>query len=133
MFVTPPLLHELVRIRAAHINSDWPVDFEGDGPRGTSDHDPQVARYRNVPTIERLEALGNYYAASGAITRPIATRLLLKELEQARRFETEGKSIAYKAQLLAFKLVVEGFAPQSMTRSAADALKHETSLLFALH
>jgi uncharacterized protein len=133
LFVTPSLLHELVQIRAAHINSDWPLDFPGDGPRGTSDHDPQVARYRNVPTIERLTALVNYYAASGAITRPITTRVLLKELDRAGRFAMAGKPLAYTLQLLAFQLVVEGFAPQSITRAAANALKHETSLLLALH
>jgi predicted extracellular nuclease len=45
IFVTPSLLDDLVKSRVAHINADWPADFEGDGPRGTSDHDPQVARF----------------------------------------------------------------------------------------
>jgi hypothetical protein len=34
-----------VQIRAAHVNAGWPADFPGDGPRGLSDHDPQVARF----------------------------------------------------------------------------------------
>lgn len=46
LFVTPSLRARLARMGAAHINSDWPVDFDGDGPRGTSDHDPQVAEFR---------------------------------------------------------------------------------------
>jgi len=34
-----------VTVRSAHVNADWPADFEGDGPRGASDHDPMVAVY----------------------------------------------------------------------------------------
>ncbi len=32
-------------MRAAHVNAGWPADFDGDGARGLSDHDPQVARF----------------------------------------------------------------------------------------
>jgi hypothetical protein len=32
-------------VREAHINADWPADFDGDGPRGTSDLDPPAARF----------------------------------------------------------------------------------------
>lgn len=45
LFVTASLLEDLTQARVAHINSDWPADYDGDGPRGTSDHDPQVARF----------------------------------------------------------------------------------------
>jgi predicted extracellular nuclease len=45
LFVTPALHSELAGVRIAHINADWPADFDGDGPRGTSDHDPPVARF----------------------------------------------------------------------------------------
>jgi hypothetical protein len=45
LFVTPALFAELTQMRAAHVNSDWPADFDGDGPRGASDHDPQVATF----------------------------------------------------------------------------------------
>jgi hypothetical protein len=54
VFVTTSLLDDLTQARMAHINSDWPADYTGDGPRGTSDHDPVVARFcRDVtpPTI----------------------------------------------------------------------------------
>lgn len=46
LFVTPRLRSELVRVWAAHVNSDWPQDHSGDGPRGSSDHDPQGADFR---------------------------------------------------------------------------------------
>jgi predicted extracellular nuclease len=50
MFTTDSLFGDLVVARHAHVNSDWPADEAGDGPHGTSDHDPLVARFRNVPT-----------------------------------------------------------------------------------
>jgi predicted extracellular nuclease len=45
LFVNPALNRDLVQIRAAHVDAGWPADFTGDGPRGVSDHDPQVARF----------------------------------------------------------------------------------------
>jgi hypothetical protein len=50
LFVTTPLLGELVQVREAHVNADYPADYHGDGPRGTSDHDPPVARFA-LPTV----------------------------------------------------------------------------------
>ena len=34
-----------MQVRTAHVNAGWPADFPGDGARGLSDHDPQVARF----------------------------------------------------------------------------------------
>jgi hypothetical protein len=45
VFVNDALHADLVQIRAAHVNAGWPADHPGDGPRGLSDHDPQVARF----------------------------------------------------------------------------------------
>ena len=45
------LYGDLVHMRAAHINAGWPADFADDGPRGVSDHDPQVARFRSRATL----------------------------------------------------------------------------------
>ena len=47
IFVNEALHGDLVRMRAAHVNAGWPADFDGDGPRGVSDHDPQIARFRS--------------------------------------------------------------------------------------
>jgi uncharacterized protein len=44
LFVTQNVHGELEDMRVAHINADWPADHPGDGARGTSDHDPPVAR-----------------------------------------------------------------------------------------
>jgi hypothetical protein len=45
LFVNGPAHDDLVQMRAAHVNAGWPADFPGDGARGLSDHDPQVARF----------------------------------------------------------------------------------------
>lgn len=45
LFVTARLRSDLVGVWAAHVNSDWPQDHSGDGPRGSSDHDPQGADF----------------------------------------------------------------------------------------
>jgi predicted extracellular nuclease len=51
LFVNEPLHDDLVQMRAAHVNADWPADHPGDGPRGLSDHDPQVARFATRPSV----------------------------------------------------------------------------------
>ncbi len=51
LFVTPALHADLVEMRAAHVNSDWPAEHAADGSRGSSDHDPQVARFRSTVTL----------------------------------------------------------------------------------
>jgi uncharacterized protein len=51
LFVNDNLHADLVQIRAAHINADWPAAYEGDGYRGSSDHDPQVARFRSRASL----------------------------------------------------------------------------------
>jgi uncharacterized protein len=47
LFTNDALYGDLVQMRAAHVNAGWPADFDGDGFRGASDHDPQVARFRS--------------------------------------------------------------------------------------
>jgi len=129
MLAISPLLDELTQVRAAHINSDWPADYDGDGPRGTSDHDPQVANYVLLPTLDRLESLVRYYDARGDITGRNTTRILLDRLERARRFKDAGKQDAYESQLEAFVFQVQDFAPEHITQVAADVLVQEATLL----
>jgi predicted extracellular nuclease len=47
IWVNDALYADLVQMRAAHVNAGWPADYSGDGPRGVSDHDPQIARFRS--------------------------------------------------------------------------------------
>jgi predicted extracellular nuclease len=51
LFVNGPLYGDLVQMRAAHITADWTPGYDGDGSRGSSDHDPQVARFRSRPAL----------------------------------------------------------------------------------
>ncbi|RKN44219.1 lamin tail domain-containing protein [Micromonospora endolithica] len=51
LFVNESLHGDLVQMRAAHINADWPAEYAGDGSRGSSDHDPQVARFRSRASV----------------------------------------------------------------------------------
>ena len=44
-FVSRELERDLNEVRVAHVNADWPADFEGDEARGASDHDPVVSRF----------------------------------------------------------------------------------------
>ncbi|HEY5157125.1 MAG TPA: lamin tail domain-containing protein [Anaerolineales bacterium] len=45
MFVSQPMLADLMQFRIAHINNDFPADYPSDVARGTSDHDPNVATF----------------------------------------------------------------------------------------
>jgi predicted extracellular nuclease len=56
LFVNDNLHRDLVEMRAAHVNADFPAEFDGDGARGVSDHDPQVARFRSRPYLSVADA-----------------------------------------------------------------------------
>ncbi|SCL13876.1 hypothetical protein GA0070624_0256 [Micromonospora rhizosphaerae] len=51
LFANDKLHGDLVQMRSAHINADYPADAEGIGDRGASDHDPQVARFRSRASL----------------------------------------------------------------------------------
>ncbi|WP_319460342.1 lamin tail domain-containing protein [Micromonospora sp. RTP1Z1] len=56
LFTNGRLHDDLVQIRSAHINADYPTDAEGLGDRGASDHDPQVARFRSRASLTVTDA-----------------------------------------------------------------------------
>lgn len=133
VFVTSSVLNDLVQVRVAHINSDFPADYTGDGPRGTSDHDPNVSRYDALPTLEKLESLVRYYVAQGEITGNNTARLLLDRLARAHHFLERGQMDAYRDQLRAFSDQVQDFTPQFITPFASQALVEESMLLLSLY
>jgi predicted extracellular nuclease len=132
IFTNQSMLSDLEQIRSAHINSDFPADYPGDVARGTSDHDPQLASFSDLPTIDRLEELVRYYDANGMITGNNTTSILLDRLEKASRFQQNGQKDAYMSQLQAFIDQIYDFTPQFITQEAADALVNETTLLQSL-
>jgi uncharacterized protein len=81
LFVNPALYGDLLDMRAAHVNAGWPADFEGDGPRGISDHDPQVARFRSQASLTVADAS---VTEGDSGTRPMVfTVTLSRPLSQA--------------------------------------------------
>jgi predicted extracellular nuclease len=130
-FVTPTLEDELTEARTAHVNSDFPADEPGDGPRGTSDHDPMASRYLTLPTLDRMDALVEYLDETGQITGRNTKAILLGSLDRARRFQAEGKRVAYAAQLVAFAAQARALAPRQLTVEAGNALAREALLLLA--
>lgn len=129
IFVSDSLLEELVQARYTHINSDWPADYEGDGARGTSDHDPPVARFSALPTLARLIDLVRYAEAQGAIPNPLTARLLVGYLELIQRQADAGRPWVVRTQLGVFIRLVQALAPRLIAQPAADGLTRETRLL----
>jgi len=87
LWVTEPLYDDLVQVRAAHVNAGYPVDDFTDGPRGLSDHDPQVAIFGSrarltVADTSVVEGSGNAHARTPmrftvSLSRPLTQPLTL--------------------------------------------------------
>ncbi|MFF5178595.1 lamin tail domain-containing protein [Micromonospora sp. NPDC000316] len=84
LFVNDALYGDLVQVRAAHINADWPAEFTGDGSRGSSDHDPQVARFRSRASLTVADTAvveGNQGTRqlnfTATVSRPLSQPVLL--------------------------------------------------------
>lgn len=78
LFVNDELYGDLVKIRAAHINADWAADHDGDGARGASDHDPQVAVFRTRASLRVSDATaveGQPLAFTVTLSRPLSQDL----------------------------------------------------------
>jgi predicted extracellular nuclease len=56
LFVNDALHGDLIEMRAAHINADWAAADEANGTRGSSDHDPQVARFQSRAALSIADA-----------------------------------------------------------------------------
>ena len=84
LFVNEPLFGDLVQVRAAHINADWAANYEGDGSRGSSDHDPQVARFTSHAALRVSDASvvegdrgTSTLAFTVSVSRPLSQPVLL--------------------------------------------------------
>ncbi|PRY28490.1 hypothetical protein CLV70_108284 [Pseudosporangium ferrugineum] len=56
LFVNDALHGDLIEMRAAHINADWAAADEANGSKGSSDHDPQVARFASKAALTVADA-----------------------------------------------------------------------------
>ncbi|MDG4806381.1 lamin tail domain-containing protein [Micromonospora sp. WMMD1120] len=84
LFVNDAFYGDLVQVRAAHINADWPAESAGDGSRGSSDHDPQVARFRSRASLTVADTTvveGNQgtrqMTFTATVSRPLSQPVLL--------------------------------------------------------
>jgi hypothetical protein len=124
-FVNGTQLRELITARVAHINSDWPGEYDADGARGISDHDPLVSRHGSLVTVERLSALVTYFEQQGQIDTQTANQLrdLLTQAAQAR----DGRDFrTYRERLQQF---VERLGGAGIGDEAEAMLRREAQAL----
>ncbi|HEX2883949.1 MAG TPA: hypothetical protein VHQ42_05190, partial [Candidatus Limnocylindria bacterium] len=127
-FTSDRLYADLNGVRFAHINADFAAEYDGDGSRGSSDHDPQAARFDTSVTLDRLRDLVAYYVAAGMIDES-KVDLLYDRLDRAERFYARGQDDAGDAQLVAFGDQAQDLVPRWVDPAAADALQQEALLL----
>jgi hypothetical protein len=113
----------------AHINADFAADFEGDGARGASDHDPSQARFALAVTIGRLDTLVRYLDATGELRGKNTARNLLDRLARAAAYEAAGKPDAARSQLIAFGDQVADLSPRFIDADVATGLQEEVAVL----
>ncbi|MEU8299459.1 lamin tail domain-containing protein [Micromonospora sp. NPDC048909] len=84
LFVNDAMHRDLVQVRAAHINADWPAEHAGDGSRGSSDHDPQVARFSSRAalsvadvTVAEGDKGTRQLTFTATVSRPLSQPVLL--------------------------------------------------------
>jgi hypothetical protein len=128
-FISDDLEAEFEAYRVAHINADFPADFEGDGARGASDHDPSQARYALAVTISRLDALVRYLDGAGELRGNNTTRILITRLAKAASYLAAGKTDASRSQLIAFGEQVADWSPRFIDADVAEGLQQEVAVL----
>jgi hypothetical protein len=84
LFVNEAFYGDLIEMRAAHVNADWPAEHTADGSRGSSDHDPQVARFRTRASLSVADVRvteGNRGSTpltfTATVSRPLSRPVLL--------------------------------------------------------
>ncbi len=126
-FLNAVQLRELITARVAHINSDWPGEYDADGARGISDHDPLVSRHGSLVTVERLSALVTYFEQQGQIDAATANQLrdLLAQAAQAR----DGRDFrTYRERLQQF---IERLGGAGISDEAEATLRREAQALLS--
>jgi predicted extracellular nuclease len=126
-FDSPALFADLLAVNVAHVNSDWSL---AEGNRGTSDHDPMVARYDGRATLAGLRQLVLFYAGSGQLNA-LAERGLLDRLDRAAAFRAAGLLIPYATQLRSFAQDATHGVPGQIDPAAGAALAAEAAAVLA--
>ena len=132
LFVNDALADEFRQARFAHINADWPAEFDGDGARGVSDHDPMVARFLVVGGLEDLLLRLGQLADAGAID-DARTERLRQRIERIERFLAGERTGAACGQLSALAAQIEGWSPRFIDAPSGAILADTARALYLLH
>ncbi len=135
LWVSPRLLDELIDVRSAKINVDWPADARGEEPAygrfGVSDHDPEAALLDASATFAKVRALVDLLEAGGELTAP-QSALVRTLLGAAERLGDQGWDAAAAAVLDALVAVLQGWSAEGeLSPEVADALSTEVHQLTA--
>jgi uncharacterized protein len=135
LFVNPALYGDLVQMRAAHINAGWPADFADDGPRGVSDHDPQVARFRSRATLTVSSvavAEGDEGTTPAVFTATLSRPLSQPALVCAFTIEVTAKDPSDYQGLTQCQLMQPGTTSLTYTVNVRGDRRREADETFAL-
>ncbi len=135
LFVDPALHGDLVQMRAAHVNAGWPADFDGDGPRGVSDHDPQIARFRSRATLSVADVTvveGNSGTTPAVFTVSVSRPLSQPEVVCAVTLPITASDPSDYAGLAECKTLADGATSLTFTVSVRGDKKKEVNERFAL-
>jgi predicted extracellular nuclease len=133
MWVSPTLFDELIDVRVAKVNVDWPADATGEAPAygrfGVSDHDPEAARFDASVDIGRIRDLIDHYRSSGQM-HPAAAAAVLAQLDVIERHLDAGRVHAARGSIVGLVITINGLGwSPLLDRDAANALANEVSLL----
>jgi hypothetical protein len=123
---------DLVEIRAAHVNADFPARYPGDVARGASDHDPQVARWFTDVTFARIADLALYYGETGQIHKVKQAQALAARVLRAESFLEAGMTDAFDSQVEAIHDQLDDWSGSVMDEQAADAFEAEFDRLLSM-
>lgn len=133
MWVSPALASELIDVRSAKINVDWPADAAGEpaayGRFGVSDHDPLAARFDASVDVDGIRDLVEYYLSTGEMRWQAAIPILAK-LQVIERHLDAGRERAARGSILGLTATIRGLGwSPLLDREAANALIGEVTLL----
>jgi predicted extracellular nuclease len=135
VFTNDALYDDLVEMRAAHLNAGWPADFPGDGFRGASDHDPQVARFHSrarltVADVSTVE--GNSGTRPLTFTATVSRPLSRDVLVCAVTLDITATVLSDYQPLAACKTLAAGATQVTFTVQVRGDRRREADERFAL-
>jgi predicted extracellular nuclease len=133
LWVSPRLLEELLDVRSAKINVDWPADARGEVPAygrfGVSDHDPEAATFHAAATFDKVRDLVDHLVATGDLPAHLAGPVL-DMLNAAEQLHRTGLTAAARMVLNGLMASLAGWSTAGLVSAdVAGALSAEVSQL----